>query len=104
MIASFIDQSSEAKGAIIVFHFDIDSGIGKQKITAKLLEASGESIPTRLWLAPPTKMDEQQLMEEGVYNPWYCSALSELLTLLFPRHNRIDTFIFYFHFRGVDYL
>ena len=26
------------------------------------------SIPTRLWISPPTKMDEHQLMEEGVYN------------------------------------
>ncbi|MFC1336114.1 MAG: hypothetical protein G8D91_15675, partial [gamma proteobacterium symbiont of Clathrolucina costata] len=42
--------------------------IGHVHATAKLLEAPGESIPTRLWLAPPTKMDEQQLMEEGVYN------------------------------------
>jgi aconitate hydratase 2 / 2-methylisocitrate dehydratase len=37
------------------------------------LEASGESIPTRLWIAPPTKMDEAQLMEEGIYNI-YASA------------------------------
>jgi aconitate hydratase 2/2-methylisocitrate dehydratase len=40
---------------------------------AKLLEASDESIPPHLWLATPTKMDEQQLMEEGVYNI-YASA------------------------------
>jgi aconitase B len=44
------------------------TNIGHFRATAKLLEASGESIPTRLWLAPPAKMDEQQLMEEGVYN------------------------------------
>ncbi len=25
------------------------------------------SIPTRLWIAPPTRMDEHQLMEEGYY-------------------------------------
>jgi len=25
-------------------------------------------IPTRLWMAPPTRMDQQQLMEEGFYN------------------------------------
>ena len=35
---------------------------------AGLLQASGESIPSRLWIAPPTRMDEQQLMEEGFYN------------------------------------
>jgi aconitate hydratase 2/2-methylisocitrate dehydratase len=47
--------------------------IGHFRATAKLLEAWGESIPTRLSLAPSTKMDEQQLMEEGVYNV-YASA------------------------------
>lgn len=26
------------------------------------------SLPTRLWIAPPTKMDEHQLTEEGIYN------------------------------------
>jgi len=31
-----------------------------------LSETNG--IPTRLWISPPTKMDEHQLMEEGVYN------------------------------------
>ena len=27
-----------------------------------------DGIPARLWIAPPTKMDEMQLMEEGYYN------------------------------------
>ena len=27
-----------------------------------------ESLPTRLWVAPPTKMDQHQLTEEGYYN------------------------------------
>jgi hypothetical protein len=31
-------------------------------------EVEGGSLATRLWLAPPTKMDEHQLMEEGYYN------------------------------------
>jgi len=34
----------------------------------KLLEENPDSIATRLWLAPPTKMDTDQLMEEGYYN------------------------------------
>jgi aconitate hydratase 2/2-methylisocitrate dehydratase len=49
------------------------TNIGHFRAAAKLLEASGTTIPTRLWLAPPTKMDEQQLMEEGLYNV-YASA------------------------------
>ncbi|MES9973521.1 MAG: bifunctional aconitate hydratase 2/2-methylisocitrate dehydratase, partial [Candidatus Thiodiazotropha sp.] len=61
---------SEVQGTKIdeVFIGSCMTNIGHFRATAKLLEASGESIPTRLWLAPPTKMDEQQLMEEGVYN------------------------------------
>jgi aconitate hydratase 2/2-methylisocitrate dehydratase len=27
-----------------------------------------KSLPTRLWIAPPTKMDEAQLVEEGYYS------------------------------------
>ncbi|MBT3041028.1 MAG: bifunctional aconitate hydratase 2/2-methylisocitrate dehydratase [Candidatus Thiodiazotropha sp. (ex Codakia orbicularis)] len=66
---------SEVQGIKIdeVFIGSCMTNIGHFRATAKLLEASGESIPTRLWLAPPTKMDEQQLMEEGVYNI-YASA------------------------------
>ncbi|MCG8489342.1 MAG: bifunctional aconitate hydratase 2/2-methylisocitrate dehydratase [Chromatiales bacterium] len=61
---------SEIAGTKIdeVFIGSCMTNIGHFRATAKLLEASGASIPTRLWLAPPTKMDEQQLMEEGVYN------------------------------------
>ena len=40
---------------------------GHFRAAGKLLQASGESIPSRLWIAPPTRMDEQQLMEEGFY-------------------------------------
>ncbi|MET0071182.1 MAG: bifunctional aconitate hydratase 2/2-methylisocitrate dehydratase [Candidatus Thiodiazotropha sp.] len=66
---------SEVAGTKIdeVFIGSCMTNIGHFRATAKLLQASGETIPTRLWLAPPTKMDEQQLMEEGVYNI-YASA------------------------------
>ncbi|MES9941051.1 MAG: bifunctional aconitate hydratase 2/2-methylisocitrate dehydratase [Candidatus Thiodiazotropha sp. 6PLUC2] len=61
---------SDVQGTKIdeVFIGSCMTNIGHFRATAKLLEASGESIPTRLWLAPPTKMDEAQLMEEGIYN------------------------------------
>ena len=49
------------------------TNIGHFRAAAKMLEAAGGNIPTRLWIAPPTKMDQQQLMEEGVYNV-YASA------------------------------
>ena len=49
------------------------TNIGHFRAAGKLLEAAGGVIPTRLWIAPPTKMDEHQLMEEGFYNI-YASA------------------------------
>jgi aconitate hydratase 2/2-methylisocitrate dehydratase len=44
------------------------TNIGHFRAAGKLLQAAGGVIPTRLWIAPPTKMDEHQLMEEGYYN------------------------------------
>ncbi|MDO8328895.1 MAG: bifunctional aconitate hydratase 2/2-methylisocitrate dehydratase [Fluviicoccus sp.] len=45
------------------------TNIGHFRAAGKLLEkVEGGSLSTRLWLAPPTKMDEHQLMEEGYYN------------------------------------
>jgi aconitate hydratase 2/2-methylisocitrate dehydratase len=44
------------------------TNIGHFRAAGKLLEASGKSIPTRMWIAPPTKMDAAQLSDEGFYN------------------------------------
>ncbi|HPY39511.1 MAG TPA: bifunctional aconitate hydratase 2/2-methylisocitrate dehydratase, partial [Thiolinea sp.] len=43
------------------------TNIGHFRAAGKLLNKV-DGIPTRLWIAPPTKMDEHQLMEEGFYN------------------------------------
>ena len=43
------------------------TNIGHFRAAGKLLEQYGEKIPTRLWVAPPTKMDEKQLTDEGYY-------------------------------------
>ncbi len=43
------------------------TNIGHFRAAARML-SQAKSIPTRLWISPPTKMDEHQLMEEGVYN------------------------------------
>tara|TARA_Y100000748_G_scaffold272103_1_gene245825 strand:- start:12744 stop:15338 length:2595 start_codon:yes stop_codon:yes gene_type:complete len=43
------------------------TNIGHFRAAGKLLEKNKGSIPTRLWLAPPTKMDQYQLTEEGYY-------------------------------------
>jgi len=50
------------------------TNIGHFRAAGKLLQAAGDVIPSRLWIAPPTKMDEQQLMEEGYYNIYAASG------------------------------
>jgi aconitate hydratase 2/2-methylisocitrate dehydratase len=61
---------SEVQGTKIdeVFIGSCMTNIGHFRAAGKLLEAAGTVIPTRLWIAPPTKMDEAQLMEEGFYS------------------------------------
>lgn len=45
------------------------TNIGHFRAAANLLtEVPAGSLSTRLWIAPPTKMDERQLMDEGLYN------------------------------------
>jgi aconitate hydratase 2/2-methylisocitrate dehydratase len=43
------------------------TNIGHFRAASKLLEGKRD-IPTKLWVAPPTKMDQKQLTEEGHYN------------------------------------
>ena len=43
------------------------TNIGHYRAAAKVLEGVS-NIPTRLWIAPPTRMDEDQLRSEGVYS------------------------------------
>uniref|UniRef100_A0A7S0XPQ8 Aconitate hydratase B n=1 Tax=Hemiselmis andersenii TaxID=464988 RepID=A0A7S0XPQ8_HEMAN len=44
------------------------TNIGHFRAAGKLLENYGGTIPTRLWIAPPTKMDAAQLTAEGYYS------------------------------------
>ncbi|MFD0950148.1 bifunctional aconitate hydratase 2/2-methylisocitrate dehydratase [Paraperlucidibaca wandonensis] len=45
------------------------TNIGHFRAAGKLLDkVPGGSLTTKLWIAPPTKMDQHQLMEEGYYN------------------------------------
>jgi len=44
------------------------TNIGHFRAAGKLLEQNTNPLNTQLWIAPPTKMDEAQLMEEGYYN------------------------------------
>ena len=64
-----IKPLSEIAGAKIdeVFIGSCMTNIGHFRAAARVL-SDAKSIPTRLWICPPTKMDEYQLMQEGVYN------------------------------------
>ena len=44
------------------------TNIGHFRAAGKLLEKQKGELPTRLWVAPPTKMDQSQLTEEGYYS------------------------------------
>ncbi len=44
------------------------TNIGHFRAAGKLLEQHKGGISTRMWIVPPTRMDEHQLMEEGYYN------------------------------------
>ena len=61
---------SEVAGAKIdeVFIGSCMTNIGHFRAAGKLLASTKEELTTRLWIAPPTKMDEHQLMEEGYYS------------------------------------
>ncbi len=65
-----IKPLSEVQGAHIdeVFIGSCMTNIGHYRAAGKVLEAHGGSVPTRLWIAPPTRMDEHQLTEEGYYS------------------------------------
>ena len=61
---------SEVAGVKVdeVFLGSCMTNIGHFRAAGKLLEKAGTTVPTRMWIVPPTKMDEHQLMEEGYYN------------------------------------
>jgi aconitate hydratase 2/2-methylisocitrate dehydratase len=44
------------------------TNIGHFRAAGKLLDQHKGTISTRLWIVPPTRMDEHLLMEEGYYN------------------------------------
>ncbi|MDU8925129.1 bifunctional aconitate hydratase 2/2-methylisocitrate dehydratase [Pasteurellaceae bacterium LIM206] len=50
------------------------TNIGHFRAAGKLLEKSDGNTPTRLWLAPPTKMDANELRDEGYYSTYVRSG------------------------------
>lgn len=59
---------SQVAGAKIdeVFIGSCMTNIGHFRAAGKLLDSHRGQIPTRLWVAPPTRMDAAQLTEEGI--------------------------------------
>ncbi|MBU2571986.1 MAG: bifunctional aconitate hydratase 2/2-methylisocitrate dehydratase [Gammaproteobacteria bacterium] len=60
---------SEVAGTKIdeVFVGSCMTNIGHFRAAGKLLDKHKEQLPTKLWMSPPTKMDQSQLTEEGYY-------------------------------------
>lgn len=61
---------SDVQGTKIdeVFIGSCMTNIGHFRAAAEVLKQVEGGLPTKLWIAPPTKMDEHQLSEEGIYN------------------------------------
>ncbi|MCW8864334.1 MAG: bifunctional aconitate hydratase 2/2-methylisocitrate dehydratase [Colwellia sp.] len=65
---------SDAAGVAVdeVFIGSCMTNIGHFRAAGKLIEAfhdeGGGSLPTRMWVTPPTKMDSAQLKDEGYFN------------------------------------
>ena len=61
---------SEVQGTKIdeVFIGSCMTNIGHFRAASEVLKQVDGGLPTKLWIAPPTKMDEHQLTEEGIYN------------------------------------
>merc|ERR1712137_598834 len=61
---------SEVQGDKIdeVFIGSCMTNIGHFRAAGNLLNKFDGQLPTRLWLAPPTRMDEAQLSDEGYYS------------------------------------
>ena len=60
---------SAVAGTVIdeVFLGSCMTNIGHFRAAGKLLEKHQGNLPTELWIAPPTKMDTDQLTQEGYY-------------------------------------
>ena len=65
-----IKPLSEVAGEKVdeVFIGSCMTNIGHYRAAGKVLEKFDGAVPTRLWIAPRTKMDAHQLTEEGYYS------------------------------------
>ena len=70
---------SEVQGDKVdeVFIGSCMTNIGHFRAAGELLEAHGAPVSTRMWICPPTRMDEHQLMEEGYYAIFWTSRRAD---------------------------
>jgi aconitate hydratase 2/2-methylisocitrate dehydratase len=63
---------SEVAGTPVdeVFLGSCMTNIGHFRAAGKILEQSGKQVPGRLWIVPPTRMDQMELTEEGYYGTY----------------------------------
>ena len=67
-----IKPLSEVAGTVVdeVFLGSCMTNIGHFRAAGQLLESAKGELPTTLWIAPPTKMDESELKHEGYYDTY----------------------------------
>merc|ERR1739848_547775 len=63
---------SEVTGEKIdeVFIGSCMTNIGHFRAAGKLLSSYDGQLPTKLWVSPPTRMDEKELIAEGYYSTY----------------------------------
>ena len=66
-LSEILADPKRAKNIDEVFVGSCMTNIGHYRALAEILRGEGQ-IPTRLWVAPPTKMDQAKLREEGYYS------------------------------------
>ncbi|MDR0408643.1 MAG: bifunctional aconitate hydratase 2/2-methylisocitrate dehydratase [Campylobacteraceae bacterium] len=65
-LSEILADESRPKKIDEVFVGSCMTNIGHYRALGEVLKGEGQ-VPTRLWIAPPTKMDKEQLKEEGYY-------------------------------------
>jgi aconitate hydratase 2/2-methylisocitrate dehydratase len=66
-LSEILADTSRPKKIDEVFVGSCMTNIGHYRALGEVLKGEG-TVPTRLWIAPPTKMDKRQLIEEGYYS------------------------------------
>ena len=66
-LSEILADPKRPKNIDVVFVGSCMTNIGHYRALGAVLQGEGQ-VPARLWIAPPTKMDEAELKSEGVYS------------------------------------